>query len=117
MTDEQHDNTTNSIKNSHIARTRKNTFIYSDALSSDFGNFADHRFGIAESKDPKKESTILEKAIRKGFRRHYDGVEAEKKMDQIDELDKEYLKTEYNCQKAHHHNPGTMMKINSLLSG
>ena len=35
----------------------------------------------------------------------------------MEELDKEYKRTEYNCHKQHHDNPKTRNKLKALLSG
>ena len=38
-------------------------------------------------------------------------------MEKMKDLEAKYIRTEYNCHKKHHNNPGTINKLKSLLAG
>lgn len=95
---------------------------FTDDLSQ--GKFAFHvkQSTKTEVIQPKKKKRSLfgnrcDYMINKGETHSLSTINEEEIFEKIKELDTEFKKTEYNCQRKHHHNPGTNIQITALKKG
>lgn len=73
---------------------------------------------LGSAKKKQKKQAILRNLcdfkINKGASHHLATIPEEDLFEKIKALDSEFKKTEYNCQRKHHHNPGTNIQITAL---